>query len=208
MVGLLLYESVLLSLENEKEDLQQSQSEILEKTISLAKKFKEPSNDARDKYGNTELCIACRDGHVEDAEILIKLGADVRAKCLHWYTPLHFVAEHGNVKIAQLLIQNGADVNVDADYEWTPLHEAASKGQLEVAKLLVKNGADVHAMNWFKEGPLHIAAGVGHPEIVKLLLKHGANKDLINIFKRTPLEEAEINKYGDFSNVEALLKQN
>ena len=45
-------------------------------------------------------------------QLLIDNDADVNAKALRSWTPLHYAARNGNLPIAQLLIAEGADVDI------------------------------------------------------------------------------------------------
>ena len=77
------------------------------------------------------------------AEILIKSGADVKAKRFDDYTPLHWAAYKGNKEIAELLVNNGADINVLGSGS-TPLYWAAARENNDVALYLINKGADGH----------------------------------------------------------------
>ena len=68
-------------------------------------------------------------------------GADVNAKNVDGWTPLHEAAFGGRKEIVELLISNGADVNAKGESGRTPLDLATqSKRNLETADLLRKHG--------------------------------------------------------------------
>ena len=75
--------------------------------------------------------------HKEIAELLIAEGADVNAKNVDGWTPLHSAAA-GRKEIAELLIANGADVNAKDDKGRTPLDRGF--GYTEIDDLLRKHG--------------------------------------------------------------------
>jgi ankyrin repeat protein len=77
------------------------------------------------------------------AEILLKAGANVHARCLG-ITPLHLVANKGYVDIGALLIEHGADVNCAVkarDGMVTPLAMAIKAKQPKMEALLRQHGA-------------------------------------------------------------------
>ncbi|HEY9301636.1 MAG TPA: ankyrin repeat domain-containing protein [Phormidium sp.] len=115
-------------------------------------------------------------GSKEVAELLIAKGADVNAKGVYGWTPLHLAAVSDRIKVAQTLIAKGADINAwgEAQFEpcnmmcTTPLFFARSP---EMAKLLIAKGADVNAKNKNGLTPLHTARSKA---IAKILLAAGA----------------------------------
>ena len=56
-------------------------------------------------------------------------GADIEARTLDGWTPLHSAANWGNAHIASLLLRHGADVNAQTTGKQTPLHLAASNSE-------------------------------------------------------------------------------
>ena len=93
-------------------------------------------------YGYGDLSVA--QILIENGADLIAGGADVNAKALRGWTPLHIAAALSvSPDIVKLLIDNGADVNAEARLAWTPLRFAARNGNFPIAQLLIENGADV-----------------------------------------------------------------
>ena len=64
-----------------------------------------------DKYGQTCIYYAIKEGHYEVVEYLIKNGADLNKFDKKKLTPYTFALKHNKIKIADLLISNGASVN-------------------------------------------------------------------------------------------------
>ncbi|MEO8326941.1 MAG: ankyrin repeat domain-containing protein, partial [Nitrospirota bacterium] len=54
------------------------------------------------------LMVAAAFGHVDTVSALIDRGADVNAKDLTGWTPLHAAAFKGNIQIVRLLLEKGA----------------------------------------------------------------------------------------------------
>ena len=105
---------------------------------------------------------------------LVEAGADVNARNVSGFTPLHSAAENATPAAAHALIQAGAEVNSRG--ERTPLHIAASNPNPEVAAALIEAGADVGAREGIRGGtPLHVAARNPNPAVAALLLDAGAN---------------------------------
>jgi hypothetical protein len=72
--------------------------------------------NARNGLGQTPLCA----GNVNIA-LLLELGADIEAKCMYSYTPLHFAAARYEASSVRTLLEFGADMNVKNDDGCTPL---------------------------------------------------------------------------------------
>lgn len=130
-----------------------------------------------DKRGMEALHVACRLGHKEEVERLLKSGVDINARSDDAYTPLHLSLIGGYPDIANMLIGKGADVNVKTT-NWeqtTPLHLAAALGYESTVRLLVEKGADINAVDSGESTPLHLASSTGHKEVVEVLLRAGAD---------------------------------
>ena len=99
----------------------------MNKTIEIAKSIIGETINAKNGKGNTKLHFASMVGRFEDAEILLKLGADVDARGNWQRTPLHLAALLGHLDMAKLLIQHGALANVQDEKQKTPLHQLKSQ---------------------------------------------------------------------------------
>lgn len=62
--------------------------------------------------GDTPLWVACENGHVHVARLLIENGADVNAANKYGHPPLHHACQNGNVAIVRLLLENKARVHL------------------------------------------------------------------------------------------------
>ena len=75
-----------------------------------------------DHYYGTPLKLACANGHIKIAELLIAKGADMNAGGNEGGTALHGAAIGGHKEIVELLIEKGADVNAEGNEGGTPLY--------------------------------------------------------------------------------------
>ncbi|MCJ7526241.1 MAG: ankyrin repeat domain-containing protein, partial [Candidatus Aminicenantes bacterium] len=75
------------------------------------------------------------------AALLIAKGADINARDLGRYTPLHYAARNGNSELVKLLIAKGAYVNARNGLGQTPLRCAEERDNKEMVDLLKKHGA-------------------------------------------------------------------
>jgi ankyrin repeat protein len=85
-------------------------------------------NYPEEETGDRPLHRAAMEGHVETAQALIELGADVNAANSMGQRPLHWAAEGGHMDTIRLLIGKGAQVTaVDCESEtasdWAKRHE-------------------------------------------------------------------------------------
>ena len=91
--------------------------------------------------GFTLLHVACEEGNLPIAEILLQNGADIDAidVVLKW-TPLDIAVWMENTSIAKLLLKNGCKINVRNHEGRTALELALKVGYLDGVKLLAFNG--------------------------------------------------------------------
>jgi len=130
--------------------------------------------------GETPLLLACKNGHVCCARLLIENGADVdKVMTDDGRTPLLEACEKGHACCARLLIENGAEVNkVWTKDGSTPLLLACENGHVSCARLLIENGADVNkATTNGSSTPLLLASKNGHVCCARLLIENGADVD-------------------------------
>ena len=128
--------------------------------------------------GVTALYIACEDGNVELAKLLINRGADVNLPVSWQRTPLYAANKGGYADIVKLLLNNGANPNQLAKSQ-TPLHVAAENGCLQCVIDLVDAGAEVNALTSNGSPPIHLAKLSGHDDVVAYLHSHGAGRPAI-----------------------------
>lgn len=87
---------------------------------------------------------ASLDQMLEWAKLLLDYGANIEAKGINNFTPLHYAAANGAERMTELLISKGADVNAKDSDGATPLHYAAANLQKGTLEILLKNKADLN----------------------------------------------------------------
>ncbi len=144
--------------------------------------------------GVTALYIACENGNLELAKLLIDRGAEVGLPVSWQRTPLYAATLGGYADIVKLLLDNGADPNQLAKSQ-TPLHVAAASGCLQCVIYLVDAGAEVNALTSNGSPPIHLAKLGGHDDVVAYLRSHGAEPPIVApISARLALASAESGK--------------
>ncbi len=148
------------------------------------------------KHNNSKLLVAAEKGEKELVINLIDqkkhgdLAADVNAKGLDEFTPLHYAANEGHTEVVELLLRHGARVDAVSSTQRTPLHVACNRGLKEIAAFLLAAGANVNAQDKDGNTPAHILSDGGWQEALELLLKQGADMRIKNIYGETPTEVA------------------
>jgi ankyrin repeat protein len=126
------------------------------------------------------------------AKLLVRHGANCRAKNRRGAAPLHYAADGNRDPAAQaetiaFLVSVGADPNAVDRSGVAPLHRAVRTRSLAAVRALLDGGARVRQPNKAGSTPLHLAvqttgkSGSGSPQarqqqagIVSLLLERGA----------------------------------
>lgn len=82
------------------------------------------------------LMVAAAFGHVDTVSALIERGADVNAKDLTGWTPLHAAAFKGNMQIVRLLLEKGAVAEPSTWFLESPWVMAEELGYLVIVPIL------------------------------------------------------------------------
>jgi ankyrin repeat protein len=143
--------------------------------------------------GDTALHMAAAAFNRPIAEVLVKHGADCRARNRRGAEPLHYAADANHwdpaaqAETIEYLISVGADPNALDDSGVAPIHRAVRTRSLLAVKALLDGGASVSQPNKSGSTPLYLAehssgrSGSGTPQareqqaaIIRLLLERGA----------------------------------
>lgn len=133
-----------------------------------------------DDHNRTSLHIACKYGHIQAIEALLKYGARVNVINRDGATPLHYLVrflpsdnsmDYLNL-IDTLVTDKKANVNCRDTNNETPLHHATLKGNKDAVVYLLGHGADTSIKNDENETASTIAAKYGNTEILKELQKY------------------------------------
>ncbi len=139
------------------------------------------SSHTRDSNGRTPLhWAASRTSDPAVINALLDAGANIHAKDMLEYTPLHAAVEgiKSDKGVIDALLQAGAQVKSEGDSSiaGTPLHVAAVSNEPWVIEALLEVGADPNAGDFDNMTALH-TAGFANPntEVLTVLLKAGAD---------------------------------
>lgn len=146
------------------------QTEIVRSLLSSLPDIIDVMNDE----GETALAIACMNGNLAVASLLIEAGADVNKTLLNGNSPLHLAVLSGNRFIANNLVAAKAKIDTQNVNGETPLIIAVKEGNNEIVSLLVNNGAEVNTADNLQHTALSYASERGYTEIVEILLAAGA----------------------------------
>jgi hypothetical protein len=104
--------------------------------------------DTPGSQGNRALDLACRNGDVATAALLLDHGANPNLRDKSGTTPLHDAALNGNREVIEILLKHGAEIDaLDADDKSTPLDYAASMDRADAVKALIARGANTKLRN-------------------------------------------------------------
>ncbi|KAF0308713.1 Transient receptor potential cation channel subfamily A member 1 [Amphibalanus amphitrite] len=161
--------------------------------------------DFSDKYDNSPLHLACREGYLAIARALLDAGSRIDNKNEDEQTPLHVAAKYGRTAVVKELLHRDNLIITDQDEQQnTALHVAALEGHQLVVEALIEAGAAVVARNVHLWTPLDCASAKGWKNTVKILLANDSPVDPVDKSKTTPLHLAA--REGHRSVVKVLLE--
>lgn len=144
--------------------------------------------NVEDRFGNSPLWWAVRNGNLNIIEHLVKKGAKVDSgKGLGSSTPLMAAAGGGRVNIAGYLIEHGADVHYRNQSGKTILMEAARFGHSMFIELLIRKNVDLDVQDIKKNTALIHAVKNKRTKSIDILLENNANPNIRNKKGQTPL---------------------
>ena len=133
-------------------------------------------SEVSNKFGETPLTYASRNGNVSLVEDLISRGANVNSMSEGGRSPLWLASFHGHDEVVKSLLTAGANTSLKTDNcnnsdKSAPLHVAVLKGNFEVVTILLDSGANIDdTRGCFNDTALLIAVLVEKPEIAKYLV--------------------------------------
>jgi ankyrin repeat protein len=125
---------------------------------------------------NEGLHLAVNGNYKNEAQALVKNGADVNVRNTEGLSALHVAVIKRYKEVVKVLIENGADREARNREGWTVLHVAVDKSS-GIAEMLIGDCADVDATNPGGWTALHLAAERGSKQIVKALCNKHADKN-------------------------------
>ncbi|XP_068145790.1 ankyrin repeat, SAM and basic leucine zipper domain-containing protein 1 [Drosophila tropicalis] len=158
--------------------------------------------NARFRGGHTLLMHACREGHYELAEFLIKECSASVTMDVDSVTALMLACDSHRLdgelveKIVRLLLEHGAKINEADQYGRTPFIFACRGGFIGAVRLLIDQ-ADKNAVDNFGYTALFHAIEKNRQDIVKLLVESGVNLTIVNSNGYTPAQVAEFHGFND-----------
>ena len=149
--------------------------------------------DCVDGEDSTPLHLACRNGHVSLATLLLDRGSRaIDEKTSYGHTPLYLACREGHLSVATLLLDRGScALDMGHCLGITPLHVACSAGHLSVATLLLDRGSRaIDKKKSDDETPLYLACLAGNLSLAKLLLDRGSRAIDEKAWHKTPFQVA------------------
>ena len=136
--------------------------------------------DARNKFGQTPLMIACQKKNHVAVFRLLKHGANPDAKDNFGWGPMHYAVHAGEPVIIGLLIQHGAKLNIMDEKGMTPLLMGVKSQNTMAVRMLLEADALVNRRRWRMSSPtpLDLAntladGGCDMDDIIALLKRYG-----------------------------------
>ncbi|XP_067830565.1 protein phosphatase 1 regulatory subunit 12C-like [Heptranchias perlo] len=104
-----------------------------------------------------EFLAACASGDAQEAEEMLRGGADVNCANTDGISALHQACIDENPEMVEFLLAQHAHVDQPDNEGWTPLHVAASCGYSEIVECLINHGANIAAVNSDGQLPIDLA---------------------------------------------------
>lgn len=143
----------------------------------------------RNKKGITPLSLAIERSQMTQANLFIKLGADIHAEDIEGQTALTRAIKAG-IEMTQAVITE-ANIQARDSRGATPLHIAVlGKANPEIINYLISRKSDVNARDKNGDSPLHIAVRNNDRASGELLLAYGADVYNPNVSGESALKAA------------------
>lgn len=112
---------------------------------------------AQQTNGETALMLACKNGHLNIAKLLVLYHADVNTPSSNGKTALMCAAMSGHYDVVKFLLELGPMLDVQDQQDETALMMAASHGYSNVVQILIQEGALLNLSNNNGETALMLA---------------------------------------------------
>ncbi|MDA0181440.1 ankyrin repeat domain-containing protein [Solirubrobacter phytolaccae] len=121
-------------------------------------------------------------------EVELLKDADVHARGVDGFTPLHLASYMGGTEAVRVLLEAGAPVDADAvnRMKARPIHSAVAVGNHASARLLLEAGANPNLQQEGGYTAMHSAAHNNDAEMIKLLLEFEADPQIRDDEGHTP----------------------
>jgi uncharacterized protein len=86
--------------------------------------------------------------------LLIRMGANLNARCELGHSPLIDACSHTNYQTVSVLLEFGAEVNLQSDLGETALSFACARNAKRIIKKLLASGADINTVDVRGRTPL------------------------------------------------------
>jgi ankyrin repeat protein len=144
----------------------------------------------RDVTGQTALHWAAYLQDIAAVRKLLRYKADVSARELAGWTPLHLGAMNcGGSMMVHILLEAGSDPNAETVHGHTPLHEAVQWAAKEKVLALLEAGAKADTCDRYGRTSLHQTAVEVYPGVVP-----NAEEQLFSIFQALVENGADVNR--------------
>lgn len=125
-----------------------------------------------DRFQNTPLHIASRNGRLSCVGLLLDAGAEVNCRNRRGSTALNLAALGNHPSVVSALLAAGAQIDLATIYGDTPLTTAALNGHSGVVKLLLEEGANREHKTASSQTALDLAVEDNHQEAAAILMEH------------------------------------
>eukprot|EP00930_Biecheleria_cincta_P017088 TRINITY_DN13685_c0_g1_i1.p1 TRINITY_DN13685_c0_g1~~TRINITY_DN13685_c0_g1_i1.p1 ORF type:complete len:969 (+),score=168.39 TRINITY_DN13685_c0_g1_i1:84-2990(+) len=126
-----------------------------------------------DNFGYSALLLACGQGHLPLATLLISARAELGAVCRLGNAALHLAARGGHGELTAFLIANRADAEAQNAKGWTALVWAAMSGHEDTVRTLLEATASADVRDEEGMTALIWATRHGHVSVMRQLLALG-----------------------------------
>ncbi|EAA05854.4 AGAP009521-PA, partial [Anopheles gambiae str. PEST] len=145
---------------------------------------------------NSPLHVACKEGYVRSARILLEEGGASTDACGEYgLNALAFALYTNNGRLVRCLFRQEASIGGALSSDFQPINMAIRNGNLRMLELLLRRGVDVNSaplcfINAFCQTALHVCVERDQVEMARDLIRAGAQINAKNRTGATPLHLA------------------